>query len=139
MLTTAILAALFATVLSAPTPAPTLEIRQSATTRNELLDGVCRPVTVIYARGTTESGNIGVSVGPALELTLDRRLGANTVAFQGVDYPADIAGYLAGGSSEGAGTLASLVNTAATKCPDTQIVLSGYRPVFVPTMSLLHP
>lgn len=138
MLITSILVSLFATVLAAPTPAPTLEIRQSATTRNELLDGPCRPVTVIYARGTTESGNIGASVGPALEVALDRRLGANTVAFQGVDYPAEIAGYLIGGSPSGARTLASLVNTAATKCPNTQIVLSGYRSGSVPTITLHH-
>ena len=129
MLIPTILAALLATALSAPTPARTLEVRQSATTRNELLNGPCRNVTVIYARGTTEDGNIGALVGPSLESALDNRLGANIVAFQGVDYPADIAGYLAGGSVSGGNTLASLVNTASTKCPNTQIVLSGYRSV----------
>jgi len=132
MLIPTIFAALLATALSAPTPAPTLEVRQSATTRNELLDGPCRNVTVIFARGTTEDGNIGALVGPSLESALDSRLGANIVAFQGVDYPADIAGYLAGGSAAGGTTLAGLVNTASTKCPSTQIVLSGYRFVFFP-------
>lgn len=129
MLINAILSALFATALSAPIAGPTLDIRQEATTRNELLDGPCRKVTVIFARGTTEAGNIGALVGPSLECALDSRLGANTVAFQGVDYPADVAGYLAGGSAAGGSTLASLVNTASTKCPSTQIVLSGYRSV----------
>jgi len=131
MLLTTILAALFATALSVPLPggrSPTPdEIRQAATTRNELLNGPCRNVTVIFARGTTESGNIGSLVGPALESALDARLGSTTVAFQGVDYEANVAGYYAGGSDTGASTMASLVNVASSKCPSTQIVLSGYR------------
>ena len=47
----------------------------------------------------------------------------------GVDYPASIAGFLIGGSPADTSTLAGLVNTASTKCPSTQIVLSGYRSV----------
>lgn len=100
--------------------------QRSADTRNDLLDGPCKAVTVIFARGTTESGNIGAVVGPWLDAALDSRLGSN-VAFQGVDYAATIEGYLAGGSAAGASTLASLVNLAITKCPSSQIVLSGYR------------
>ncbi|KAK5098511.1 hypothetical protein LTR70_002724 [Exophiala xenobiotica] len=130
MLLTTVLAALFTTALSAPLPAgpsPTPEeIKQAATTRNELLNGPCRNVTVLFARGTTESGNIGSLVGPALESALDARLGATNVAFQGVDYVADVAGYYAKGSDSGASTLASLVSTASSKCPNTQIVMSGY-------------
>lgn len=100
--------------------------RRDVTVRNDLLDGPCKAITVIFARGTAELGNIGAVVGPFLENTLDARLGSN-IAFQGVDYPATVGGYLDGGSPEGADTLASLVDTAATKCPASQIVLSGYR------------
>lgn len=110
---------LFTTALSAP-------IQSRGLVSNDLLNGPCKAVTVIFARGTTELGNIGAVVGPELDVALNSRLG-NNVAFQGVDYPASIAGFLIGGSPEGADTLASLVNTAATKCPSTQIVLSGYR------------
>lgn len=124
MLIPTILAALLVPALAAP-----LEPRQSSSTRNELVNGPCRPVTVIYARGTSEAGNIGSIAGPPLESALDSRLGTNTVAFQGVDYAATIAGAISGGSSQGASTLASLVSTAMSKCPDTQIVLSGYRSV----------
>ena len=44
-----------------------LEKRQSLSdTRNDLVNGICRAVTVIFARGTTESGNVGTLVGPPL-------------------------------------------------------------------------
>lgn len=101
--------------------------RQGGTTRNDLIDGECKEVTVIFARGTTEAGNVGSIAGPPFFDALDDVLGRGTVAIQGVDYPADIAGYLAGGSREGARTMAGLVSEAVTKCPDTKIVISGYR------------
>ena len=100
--------------------------RQGGSTRNDL-EGECRAVTVIYARGTTEAGNVGAIAGPPFFDALDDALGDGAVAVQGVDYPADIAGYLAGGSKEGAATMAGHVSEAASKCPDTKIVISGYR------------
>lgn len=93
-------------------------------TRNEL--GLCRPVTVIFARGTIELGNIGALVGPPFFNALEAAIGASNLAVQGVDYPATFLGYLAGGSKAGAKTLAALTEQAAAQCPDTQIVLSGY-------------
>ncbi|KAI9713722.1 MAG: hypothetical protein M1812_006560 [Candelaria pacifica] len=94
-------------------------------TRNEL-SSACKPVTVIFARGTIELGNVGNLAGPPFFNALDDAIGATNVAYQGVDYPADVLGYLAGGSTAGAAKLASLTTDAASKCPDTQIVLSGY-------------
>ena len=93
-------------------------------TRNEL--GECKPVVVIFARGTIELGNVGSITGPPFFNALDVVLGAENVGVQGVDYPADILGYLEGGDPGGASTTASLLNQAASQCPDTQIVLSGY-------------
>ena len=92
--------------------------------RNEL--GECKPVTVIFARGTIELGNVGSITGPPFFNALDVVLGAENVGVQGVDYPASILGYLEGGDPGGASTTASLLNQAASECPDTQIVLSGY-------------
>lgn len=115
-----LLLSLAVTVLTAPIRPRDLDVS------NDLLNGPCEAVTVIFARGTTELGNIGDVVGPELKAALNNRLG-NNVAFQGVDYPATIENFLLGGSTQGADTLASLVNTAATKCPSTQVVLSGYR------------
>lgn len=97
--------------------------------RNELANvaGVgCKPITVIYARGTIELGNVGELVGPPFFNDLDDLIGAENIAVQGVDYAATIAGYLIGGDPEGAQTTADLLNQAAKNCPDTQIVLSGY-------------
>ena len=93
-------------------------------TRNELSE--CKPVTVIFARGTVELGNVGSLAGPPFFNALDLAIGAQNVAVQGVDYPATILGYLEGGDKGGAATTAKLLQQAASQCPDTKIVLSGY-------------
>ncbi|KAL8714552.1 MAG: hypothetical protein Q9220_001500 [cf. Caloplaca sp. 1 TL-2023] len=92
--------------------------------RNEL--ALCRPVTVIFARGTTEPGNVGTLTGPPFFNALDLAIGTQNVGVQGVPYLASIGGYLAGGDVGGSATLASLTKQAASQCPGTQIVLSGY-------------
>jgi len=96
-------------------------------TRNDLVNGICAPVTVIFARGTLELGNVGSLAGPPFFNTLTDIIDSQNLAVQGVDYPGTIAGYLEGGDPTGATTLASLVNQAVSQCPSTQIVLSGYR------------
>jgi len=99
-------------------------------TFNQLTDGTaCRPVTVIFARGTTSPGNVGEagSEGPSFFNALASVLGgASRLAIQGVNYPADVLGFLAGGNAAGATTMFNLINTAASKCPSTKIVVSGY-------------
>lgn len=99
-------------------------------TSNDVIDGVCKPVTYIFARGTTELGNMGSTVGPALQRALESAFGGNNVATQGVTYPADVAGAISGalnpGSAQGARTMASLTQQALSKCPDTKVILAGY-------------
>jgi cutinase len=71
------------------------------TTYNEL-GGTCTDYTVVFARGTTEPGNVGILVGPPFFDALRSTLGASALTIQGVnDYDADIAGYLAGGDAGG--------------------------------------
>lgn len=94
-------------------------------TQNQL--GECRPVTVIFARGTFETGNVGALVGPPFFQALELAIGDENVGNQGVDYPATLEGYLEDGDARGATKLASLTEQAASLCPSTQIVLSGYR------------
>lgn len=74
------------------------------TTQNGL-SGSCGAVTVIFARGTTEPGNVGVLVGPPFFDALKSTIGAGNVVVQGVDYPASVEGFLAGGDSGGAQTM----------------------------------
>lgn len=86
-----------------------------ATTANELTNGTaCKSVTMIYARGTTQNGNIGDAdnVGPVMMNALAANIGADKLAVQGVDYDADITGFLSnliGVDEEGAQRMADLV------------------------------
>jgi len=107
-------------------PAEVVARDNLSVTRNDLVNGVCDPVTVIFARGTLELGNVGSLAGPPFTNALADIIGSENVGVQGVDYGATIAGYLEGGDPAGAAQLASLVNQAVAQCPSTQIVLSGY-------------
>ncbi|EJT69761.1 hypothetical protein GGTG_12644 [Gaeumannomyces tritici R3-111a-1] len=107
-----------------------LSARQySGNTYNQLIDGTpCRDVTLIYARGTIQQGNVGdpAAVGPLMFNALAALLGTNKLAVQGVTYPASILGFLLGGDPDGANTMTAHVARAATQCPNTKIILSGY-------------
>jgi len=106
-------------------------------TRNDLINGPCLPVTIIFARGTLELGNVGALAGPPFFNALGDMIGQQNLAVQGVDYGATIAGYLEGGDPAGAATMASLTSFAVGQCPDTKIVLSGYRYIGPPNQKLL--
>lgn len=107
---------------AAPAPAPALVRRAAyAATANELVDGKtgCRAATVIYARGTTQDGNIGAAgdVGPDFFNNLTALVGAGSVAVQGVDYDASIPGFLgnlAGQDDPGVQTMADLVTRVSS-------------------------
>ncbi|KAF1851323.1 carbohydrate esterase family 5 protein [Cucurbitaria berberidis CBS 394.84] len=113
------------------TEEPALTKRQyGGNTYNQLTDGTpCREITLIYARGTTQDGNVGAPTdeGPTFFNALASRLGGTSrLAIQGVTYPANIFGFLAGGDAAGARTTFDLINTAITRCPSTKIIVSGY-------------
>ncbi|KAJ6558294.1 carbohydrate esterase family 5 protein [Mycena capillaripes] len=88
----------------------------------------CKDVAVIFARGTFDSGNMGVWVGPQFKAALESQI--DSLAFQGVDasaYPATLSSYLAeGGSDSGAQSLASTVTDYVNACPDANVVISGW-------------
>jgi len=85
----------------------------------------CTELTVIFARGTGEGGNIGTVVGPPTFKQLLSDLGASKLTLQGVTYPADSAGNANCGAAGGA-AMASEVKTILSRCPNTKIALSGY-------------
>ena len=62
----------------------------SSTANDVTNDAPCQPVTVIFARGTGEPGNIGAVIGPPLLSALKSKLN-NAVAYQGVPYAASAA------------------------------------------------
>ena len=85
----------------------------------------CTALTVIFARGTSEGGNIGSIAGPPMFKQLLSDLGASSLTLQGVNYPADSAGNANCGAAGGP-AMASEVNTILARCPNTKIALSGY-------------
>ncbi|PPR02008.1 hypothetical protein CVT24_011131 [Panaeolus cyanescens] len=102
--------------LAAPTDVEVeLEARQS-----------CPDVAVYFARGTTEVATLGTVVGPPFQTALALALRGQSLQFNGVPYPATVAGYLAGGDVGGAITMANSVTSIAGSCPNTKIVISGY-------------
>ncbi|ESK95146.1 cutinase [Moniliophthora roreri MCA 2997] len=86
----------------------------------------CADVMVFFARGTTEPAPIGTIVGPPLKAALQRELGSQTMSFQGVDYSANVAGFLQGGDKQGSRTMADDITNAANSCPNAKIVTAGY-------------
>ncbi|KAF4853392.1 Cutinase [Colletotrichum siamense] len=109
---------------------PSISKRQyNGDTFNQLTDGTaCRAVTVIWARGTYGAGNVGEagSEGPTFFNALAGIIGASNLAVQGVNYSASVLGFLSGGDAAGSTTMANLVSQAASQCPNTKIVMSGY-------------
>ncbi|KZL82629.1 cutinase [Colletotrichum incanum] len=110
-----------------------LEIRQTGSTRNELESGsssACPKVIYIFARASTEPGNMGISAGPAVADALESRYGATQVWVQGVGgpYSADLASnFLPDGTSRAAINEAKRLFTLAnTKCPNSAVVAGGY-------------
>lgn len=115
----------------------TAQIRSTA---SDVENGVCKPVTLIFARGTTEPGNLGTVVGPPLANALISLLGAEQVAVQGANYPADVAGAISGATNpkgaQGAQNMAQFAQQLATSCPSSKVVLAGYSQVLhtIPSM-----
>ncbi|TLD09560.1 hypothetical protein PspLS_11825 [Pyricularia sp. CBS 133598] len=101
-----------------------LETRQNRNTQSAA--GPCADMTIVFARGTTERGNVGTVVGPPLLDALRQASNGLNVNMQGVEYPADIRGFMQGGDPQGSARMASIVKALAADCPNTGIIISGY-------------
>jgi len=91
----------------------------------------CKDVHVFFARGTTEIPPLGSRIGPQFLEVLSSMLSSThpslSLSFVGIDYPADLIGYLEGGDPLGGINMANAVNTVLYACPEARIVMSGYR------------
>jgi len=109
-----------------------LEARQSGETRNELSSstGACPRVIFIFARGSTEGGNLG-SLGPRIADVLEATYGGSNVWVQGVGgaYKASLLDNLLpeGTTTAAIEEMKSLLRLANSKCPSSKIVAGGYR------------
>ncbi|ESZ98673.1 carbohydrate esterase family 5 protein [Sclerotinia borealis F-4128] len=84
-------------------------------------------MTVLFARGTGEPGNVGILTGPPFFVALAAYMNeTRSMSIQGVDYAATTSGFLAGGDPAGAKTMADLINNTLSTCPSTHLTVSGY-------------
>ena len=125
-----IFALLASTAIAAPLATPQSTTSFGGSTKSDVQNGVCKPITLLFARGTSEGGNIGSSVGPPLERQLESTFGVAKIATQGVNYPADFQGATSGAinpkTAAGSTNMAQLTQQALKACPSTKVVLAGY-------------
>ncbi|KAK3397694.1 cutinase-domain-containing protein [Sordaria brevicollis] len=125
---------LAALALANPLPVPNepaiLNERQTQTTitATEFTRLGCRPVIFLFARGSTEVGNMGTIVGPPTSNGIKAAQGVTNVVTEGIDYPALLStNFLPGGADLGGiREMKRLLNKAATDCPNSKIVVAGY-------------
>ncbi|KAK4495620.1 hypothetical protein PRZ48_012888 [Zasmidium cellare] len=102
----------------------------TSSTSDELQNGDCRDVIFIFARGSTEPGNMGATVGPATCDALKESLGDDAVACQGVGgaYLGDLgSNALPDGTTQAAlDESTKMFNLASSQCPNAKVVASGY-------------
>jgi hypothetical protein len=143
----------FSSLLTLVLAAPTLDRRQTKTS-NDVTNGVCAGTTFIMARGSTEQGNMvrekcvaqrafhnakflqGTIVGSQLCAAMKT---AGDVACQGVGgaYKATLAANTQPKGTDDASIqqAVSLIMQAMTQCPNSKMVLAGYRQVYLPHYS----
>ncbi|KAL9033840.1 MAG: hypothetical protein Q9214_007320 [Letrouitia sp. 1 TL-2023] len=103
-------------------------------TQLDIVSGVCKNVTLLYARGTGDGGNFGGPGRPGIDFanTLYARLGESNVALQGVEreyYPAryrDNWSNIPEDSKIAGARMADLAGQLFDSCRTSKLVLSGY-------------
>jgi cutinase len=83
----------------------------------------CPDVEIVFARGTTEPPGVG-GVGQAFVESLRSQLGGRSVGVYAVDYPASRD--FESSTPAGANDASSHIQSIATNCTNTRMVLGGY-------------
>jgi len=118
-------------LLGVASATPLLEVRtpEPQMTANDIKSGTCKKITLVFARASTEPGNMGMSMGPTVCSGLKSKFSGD-VACQGVGgaYSAGLPeNALPAGTTEGAIKEAvKMFTETSTKCPNTIIVAGGY-------------
>jgi cutinase len=99
-------------------------------TENEfssLIGGGCKDVIFVWARGSTEAGNMGAIIGQPLGDELRREYGRD-LAIEGIDYAALLStNYLPGGTDLASELMMrNTLQDINRKCPSAIIVCGGY-------------
>jgi cutinase-like protein len=103
-------AALAAALVIAPAATPMTLIPAAS--------AACPDAEVVFARGRQEPPGVG-AVGDALVASLRSKVGVS-VGVYGVNWPADLS------AASGASDMTAHVQSMATSCPNTRMVLGGY-------------
>ncbi|PVH72328.1 carbohydrate esterase family 5 protein [Cadophora sp. DSE1049] len=122
-----------ASLVCLATAAP-LAARQCAavgTVEHEYTLGGCKPIIFFYARGSTETlnmGDAGYSPGPPTAQGLQDTYGCENIGIEGIDYAALVAtNYLPGGADPvEALAMKTLLIDAATQCPTSSLLVGAY-------------
>jgi cutinase len=86
----------------------------------------CKPIIMIYARGTWEPGSPPSQVGAPLINALGAKY-PGKVESQIVQYNGGATGYLTGGSVEGIRAMEQMTKAAVSRCANSKILMVGYR------------
>ncbi|KAH7326622.1 cutinase-2 [Stachybotrys elegans] len=122
----------FALALAAAAAANPIGVRQLGNrvgiSSNEFTEGGCKPIIMLFARGSTEVGNMGTVCGPPTGEGLKRNFGADNVAVEGIEYAAAVSTNLLPGGADlrGIQAMKDLIAQANTECPDSMLVVGGY-------------
>jgi hypothetical protein len=100
-------------------PGPANITSTSSNTTSSPLDG-CYPYTLLFARGTSETGLLGGSVGPLLKSSLGPEW-----YVEGVAYEANTEGIECLGMPGGVQCVKQ-IDELVERCPETTVVLGGY-------------
>ncbi|TDZ71924.1 putative cutinase 1 [Colletotrichum trifolii] len=95
-------------------------------TANEFTNGGCKDVIMFFARGSTETGNMGTICGPQTANAVKANF--QSMAVEGVEYAAGLAtNTLPGGCDPvGVSEMKRLIGEANANCPNSKLVVGGY-------------
>lgn len=116
-------------VLAAASPIEERQLRgRVGTTATEFTDGGCRPIIMLFARGSTEVGNMGTICGPPTANGVKSNFGAENVAVEGIEYAAALSTNFGRGGADrrGIAEMERLIAQANADCPDSMLVVGGY-------------